>query len=76
MKSIKKLQMCLGIMGMIIALGAAGSSDYEDSVIDNMSQSAYDLVAASLPADATRSDIVREYLDNKEMYEQRVREMR
>lgn len=68
--------MCLGIMGMIIALGAAGSSDYEDSVIDNMSQSAYDLVAASLPEDATRADIVREYLDNKEMYEQRIQQMR
>lgn len=76
MKNNKTIQTILFIAGITLALGFAGKSYYEDSVIDNMPIEIYELVVANLPEGASREDIVREYVENKSLYESGVCEMR
>lgn len=60
-----KAKVFLAVVAIVAALGIAGTMDYTESVIYNMSQEVYDGIVADNP-DLTQKEIADYYLANKE----------
>ncbi|WP_242661043.1 hypothetical protein [Bacteroides cellulosilyticus] len=50
-------------------LGIAGRQDYNQEVLYTMPQEAYEQIVLILGDDATDTDIVRTYMNNKQYYD-------
>ena len=50
-------------------LGIAGKSDYNQEVIYNMTETAYNVIVDSLGEGCSDTQIVKTYLNNKEYYD-------
>ena len=62
----------LACIGVLFCL--ASNTDFEMEVIESMPQETYLAVRANLPEGASRSDIVDEYLENREAYDRIAKE--
>ena len=63
------LEVLLGMVLFLVVVGYAGSIEYTEQVIYNMSQPTYDAIVQKLGTDASQKEIVREYTDNKVYYD-------
>ncbi|WP_302994030.1 hypothetical protein [Bacteroides clarus] len=59
----------VGIVGFFFLLGIAGKSDYNEVVIYNMTETAYNVIVDSLGEGCSDTQIVKTYLGNKEYYD-------
>lgn len=66
MKTVKTI---LAITAAFLLLGFAGTMDYTEEVIYNMPNEAYENIALKLGDKASKQDIVREYMENKNYYD-------
>lgn len=66
MKTVKTI---LAITAAFLLLGFAGTMDYTEEVIYNMPQTAYENIVLKLGRKASKQDIVREYMENKNYYD-------
>lgn len=54
---------------VIVALGYAGSSDYQESVISSMSQELYQKIRSDLGGSPSNREICAKYQQEKESYD-------
>ena len=59
----------LGFTGFFFLLGIVGKSDYNEEVIYNMTETAYNVIVDSLGEGCSDTQIVKTYLNNKEYYD-------
>lgn len=59
----------VGIVGFFFVLGMAGKSEYNETVIYNMSETAYRIIVDSLGNGCSDTQIVNTYLSNKDYYD-------
>lgn len=59
----------IGFIGFLSLLGIAGKSDYNQEVIYNMTETAYNVIVDSLGEGCSDTQIVKTYLSNKEYYD-------
>ncbi len=59
----------IGFIGFFFLLGIAGKSDYNQEVIYNMTEMAYNAIVDSLGEGCSDTQIVKTYLSNKEYYD-------
>lgn len=59
----------LGFTGLFFLLGIVGKSDYNQEVIYNMNETAYNVIVDSLGEGCSDTQIVKTYLGNKEYYD-------
>ena len=59
----------LGFTGFLFLLGIVGKSDYNEEVIYNMTETAYNVIVDSLGEGCSDTQIVKTYLNNKEYYD-------
>lgn len=58
-----------GAVAFFFLLGIAGKSDYNQEVIYNMTEIAYNVIVDSLGEGCSDTQIVKTYLSNKEYYD-------
>lgn len=58
------------VFGFIAVFGIASSEDYNQAVIEAIPIEVYDAIVTKLGPDCSNSDIVREYKENREEYNQ------
>lgn len=68
-KTSKVLCIILTVVGAFAMLGIAGRQDYNQEVLYTMPQEAYEQIVLTLGDDATDTDIVRTYMNNKQYYD-------
>lgn len=54
---------------LVVLYGIAGRMDYEEQVIYHMSEAAYSSIIEKLGHQASSTDIVEEYIENKDYYD-------
>ena len=59
----------LGFTGFFFRLGIVGKSDYNEEVIYNMTETAYNVIVDSLGEGCSDTQIVKTYLSNKDYYD-------
>ena len=59
----------IGFIGFLFLLGIVGKSDYNQEVIYNMTETAYNVIVDSLSEGCSDTQIVKTYLNNKEYYD-------
>lgn len=59
----------IGFIGFFFLLGIVGKSDYNQEVIYNMTEMAYNVIVDSLGEGCSDTQIVKTYLSNKEYYD-------
>ena len=59
----------IGFIGFLFLLGIVGKSDYNQEVIYNMTETAYNVIVDSLGEGGSETQIVKTYLNNKEYYD-------
>lgn len=59
----------VGIVGFFFLLGIIGKSDFNEEVIYNMNETAYNVIVDSLGDGCSDTQIVKTYLGNKEYYD-------
>lgn len=59
----------VGIVGFFFVLGMAGKSEYNETVIYNMPETAYRIIVDSLGNGCSDTQIVNTYLSNKDYYD-------
>ncbi|RGM25309.1 hypothetical protein [Bacteroides sp. OM08-17BH] len=59
----------LGFTGFFFLLGIVGKSDYNEEVIYNMTETAYNVIVDSLGEGCSDTQIVKTYLSNKDYYD-------
>nr|DAI64047.1 MAG TPA: protein of unknown function (DUF5411) [Caudoviricetes sp.] len=59
----------LGFTGFLFLLGIVGKSDYNEEVIYNMTETAYNVIVDSLGEGCSDTQIVKTYLSNKDYYD-------
>ena len=59
----------LGFTGFFSLLGIVGKSDYNEEVIYNMTETAYNVIVDSLGEGCSDTQIVKTYLSNKDYYD-------
>lgn len=59
----------LGFTGFLFLLGIVGKSDYNEEVIYNMTETAYNVIVDSLGEGCSDAQIVKTYLSNKDYYD-------
>lgn len=59
----------VGIVGFFFLLGIIGKSDFNEEVIYNMNETAYNVIVDSLGDGCSDTQIVNTYLGNKEYYD-------
>lgn len=59
----------LGFTGFFFILGIVGKSDYNEEVIYNMTETAYNVIVDSLGEGCSDTQIVNTYLSNKDYYD-------
>ncbi len=68
-KTSKVLCIILTVIGAFAMLGIAGRQDYNQEVLYTMPQEAYEQIVLILGDDATDTDIVRTYMNDKQYYD-------
>lgn len=56
-------------LGLFLILSFAGTVDYSEQVVMNMTQETYDAIVEKLGDEASDYEIVQEYKNNKEYYD-------
>ena len=59
----------LGLLAFLIVLGFAGRTDYDEEVLTNMPQDAYEAIVLKLGDGASGHQIVKEYNSDREYYD-------
>ena len=59
----------VGIVGFFFLLGIIGKSDFNEEVIYNMNETAYNVIVDSLGEGCSNTQIVKTYLSNKDYYD-------
>lgn len=59
----------LGLTGFFFLLGIVGKYDYNEEVIYNMTETAYNVIVDSLGEGCSDTQIVKTYLSNKDYYD-------
>lgn len=59
----------VGIVGFFFLLGIIGKSDFNEEVIYNMNETAYNVIVDSLGEGCSDTQIVKTYLSNKDYYD-------
>ena len=58
------------LVGFVAVFGIASSEDYNQAVIEAIPIEIYDAITTKLGPDCSNSDIVKEYKENREEYNQ------
>lgn len=59
----------VGVVGFFFLLGIIGKSDFNEEIIYNMNETAYNVIVDSLGDGCSDTQIVKTYLGNKEYYD-------
>ncbi|MEG1838954.1 MAG: hypothetical protein RR220_06665 [Bacteroidaceae bacterium] len=68
-KTSKTILKVLATIFIVVALGYAGSCDYQEEIISSISQELYDRIKKDLGTTVSKKDIVETYIANKEAYD-------
>ncbi|MEG1686126.1 MAG: hypothetical protein RR319_09335 [Bacteroides sp.] len=68
-KTSKTILKVLATIFIVVALGYAGSCDYQEEIISSISQELYDRIKKDLGTTVSEKDIVKTYIANKEAYD-------
>ncbi len=67
--TVKALKTVLGVVAILLILGIAGRSDYNNEVIYSMRDGVYQALVDSLGHDASETKIVDTYMSNRDFWD-------